>query len=143
MPLGPEAQRAGRRRLRPPQARAGLRPVAEGPRRRAHAAPLADDAVPYARLRPLTASRVEIVPTVDAARRTAWLTVAGTNPALAYRGRLTIDLAGLGLPAGTYHLVDVASRRVLPATASRTGLTLALRLARGAFHVWRLVPGAG
>lgn len=109
----------------------------------AHAAQLADYAAPYARLRPPTASRVEIVPTVDAARRTAWLTVAATNPALAYRGRLTLDLAGLGLPAGTYHLVDVASGRVIPATASRTGLTLPLRLTPGAFHVWRLVLGAG
>ena len=108
----------------------------------ARASQLAHYAAPYARLQPLTSSRVEIVPTVDVARRTAWLTVAGTSPIFAYRGRLTIDLAGLGLPAGTYHLVDVANGRTIPATASRTGLTLPLQLAPGAFHVWKLVAGA-
>ncbi len=107
------------------------------------AAQLARYAPAYASLSPGTASRVEIVPTVDRSRRTAWLTVAGTNPTFAYQGRLTIHLAGLGLPAGTYHLVDVATGRAIPAQATRSGVTLPLGVQPGAFHLWRLEPGAG
>lgn len=51
--------------------------------------------------------------------------------------------AGLGLPAGTYHLVDVATGKAMPATAGQNGVTVPVDVPPGFFQVWRLEPGAG
>ncbi len=103
---------------------------------------LAQYAQPYASFAPTT-SLVEVVPAVDSAQHTAWLTVTGVNPSWSYQGNLTLNLAGLGLPAGTYHLVDGSTGKDIPTTATRSGLTLPLQVAPGDMQLWELVPGAG
>jgi hypothetical protein len=102
----------------------------------------APHAVPYAVLAP-DSDQVEVVPTVDASSRTAWLAVAGVDPTATYRGLLTFRLAGLGLPPGRYHLVDLRTGRAVPAAADQDCLSLPVDLAPGTLRIWRLEPGAG
>jgi hypothetical protein len=97
---------------------------------------------PFATFQPTT-TEVEMVPTVDAARRTAYMTITGVNPNFSWSGDLTVSPAGLGLPAGSYHLVNLATGKSIPAATGTQGLTVPLQVASGAFEVWELVPGAG
>ena len=96
----------------------------------------------YATLAP-DAPLVEVVPTVDAATRSAWITVAGVNPTWSYHGTITLHLAGLGLPAGPYHVVDAGDARDIPAQPVPGGLSLNVHIIPGSLALWHLVPGAG
>ena len=96
----------------------------------------------YVTLAP-AAGLVETVPTVDAAARRAWITVAEVNAQWAYDGAATVHYAGLGLPDGQYHLVEAETGQAVPAVAVAGGLEVPLHLASGEFHVWELLPGAG
>jgi hypothetical protein len=96
----------------------------------------------FATLSPVTTA-VEVVPTVDGSAHTAWMTVAGVNPTSSWTGSLTLNLAGLGLPQGTYHLVNVGTGKSIPATAGPQGVTVSLSIPPGFLQVWRLEPGAG
>lgn len=96
---------------------------------------------PYANLAPSTQD-VEVVPTVDASEHTAWMTVAGVNPSQAWTGQLTLNFAGLGLPAGSYRLVNLATGKTIAATVTAQGLTVSLAVPPGFFEVWHLVPAA-
>lgn len=97
---------------------------------------------PFAIFQPTT-TEVEMVPTVDVARRTAYMTVAGINPNFSWSGDVTVNPAGLGLPTGTYHLVNLSTGKSIPAATGQQGLTVPLQVASGAFEVWALMPGAG
>ncbi len=97
---------------------------------------------PFASFQPTT-TEVEVVPTVDVARRTAWMTVAGIDPSFSWSGDLTVQPAGLGLPAGTYHLVNLGTGKSIPAAPGKQGLTVPLQVASGSLQVWELEPGAG
>ncbi len=96
----------------------------------------------FATLSPVTTD-VEVVPTVDGSARTAWMTVAGVNPTSSWSGSLTLNLAGLGLPQGTDHLVNVGTGKSIPATTGPQGVTVSLSIPPGFLQVWRLEPGAG
>ncbi len=91
----------------------------------------------YASLSP-AAPAVEVVPSVDAAQHTAWLTIAATSATAGYRGRLTIDSAGLGLPPGRYRLVDVTTGR--PVATAGGSLTVEVTLTPGTLDLWRMDP---
>ncbi len=106
----------------------------------AHGSSLARYAPAYIRFGP-SLSTVEAVPTVERGRRTAWISLAGMGP-LAYSGPATLDYAGLGLPAGTYHIVDAASGAPIAAGPVPGGLRFQLQLPRGGFRLLRLLPGA-
>ncbi len=93
----------------------------------------------YAALTP-DAPAVEVVPSVDSAHRTAWLTVSSTSATGTYRGSLTIDLAGLGLPAGRYRVVDVTTGRPVPIQTGKGGLTASLTVTPGSLALWQVVP---
>jgi hypothetical protein len=97
---------------------------------------------PFATFQPTT-TEVELVPTVDGAQRTAWMTIAGISPNFSWSGNLTVDPTGLGLPAGSYHLVDLATGKSIPAEVAKGDLTVPLQVASGAFKVWKLEPGSG
>jgi hypothetical protein len=85
---------------------------------------------------------VAVVPTVDANKRTAWMTVSGISPTTSWNGQLTIHPAGLGLPAGTYHLVNAATGATIQAVPGGNGLTVSLDVTPGFLQIWSLQPGA-
>ncbi len=96
-------------------------------------------ATPYATLTPTT-DAVEVVPTVDVSRHTAWVTVTGVSPTSSWSGQITLSLRGLGLPSGTYRLVSVATGATIPAIAQASGVTVSLQVTPGFLQVWHLVP---
>lgn len=97
-------------------------------------------AQPYATLTPTTQD-VEVVPTVDGAQKTAWFTVAGVA-SQSWTGSLTINLAGLGLPPGSYHLINRTTGASIASVATPAGPTVSLTVPPGYFAVWQLLPGA-
>ena len=104
------------------------------------ASALSQYAAPYITLSP-DPGLVEADPTVDAATRTAWLTLAEISPRWPYSGTAEIHYAGLGLPAGTYHLRDAVSGQTLPSEPVAGGLEVPLDLAPGALELVELLPG--
>ena len=115
---------------------------AHGGRVLEHGWQLARYASPYLTLAP-AADVVEAVPTVDAAARTAWITLSGWDPTWQYRGVAIIRLAGLGLPVGRYHLVDAATGKPVASYATVGELRVPLRMLPGGFAVWEVLPGPG
>ena len=108
-----------------------------------HAWQLAQVASPYVTLEPLTEG-VEVVPTVDRAARTAWLTITGWEPIWQYRhGVAVIRLRGLGLPPGRYHVVDAVDGAPIPSYPSPDALRVPLQMVPGQMRVWEVLPGAG
>jgi len=103
---------------------------------------LQQEASPFAIFSPRTTA-VELVPTVDAARRTADLTLAGIRTGETWSGDLTVAPTGLGLPDGTYHLVNLATGQDIPAASGTAGLTVPLQVPPATLQVWALEPGAG
>lgn len=107
-----------------------------------HGWQLARYAAPYVTFAPANAP-VEAVPTVDAATRTAWISLSGWEPTWQYDGVITIHLDGLGLPAGAYHVVDAATGAPVPAYATADTLQVPLRMLPGGFAIWKVLPGSG
>jgi hypothetical protein len=107
-----------------------------------HSWQLAQVVSPYLTLSP-QADVVEAVPTVDRAARTAWITLSAWEPTWQFRGVAIIRLRGLGLPAGTYHVVDAATGAAIPSYASPGELRVPLRMVPGDFAVWEIRPGPG
>lgn len=108
----------------------------------ADAAGLAKYASPYVTFAP-SSGLVEAVPIVDLTHQTAWITVAAVSPQWGFEGTATVQFAGLGLPAGTYHLQDAATGKSIAAAPVSGGLQVPLDMLPGDFTVWQLVPGAG
>ena len=116
--------------------------AAHGGRVLSSPADLAKYAPPYATFSP-SGGVVEAVPTVDAAHRSAWLTVAEVSPQWGFDGTATVHFDGLGLPDGPYHLADAANGAEIPAATVSGGLQVPLHMQPGDFAVWELLPGAG
>ncbi len=108
-----------------------------------HAWQLARYASPYVTLDPLSEG-VEVVPTVDRAARTAWMTLTAWESIWRYRhGVAIIRLAGLGLPPGRYHVVDAATGAPIPSYPSPAELRVPLNMTPGQMRVWEVLPGPG
>jgi hypothetical protein len=108
-----------------------------------HGWQLAQYASPYVTLSPLSEG-VEVVPMVDRATRTAWLTITAWESIWQYRhGVAIIRLRGLGLPPGRYHVVDAVDGAAIPSYPSPTELRVPLQMTPGQMRVWEVVPGSG
>jgi hypothetical protein len=97
----------------------------------------------YVAFDPGAADVVEAVPVADPAARTAWLLLSGWQTSWRYQGVLSLDLAALGLPSGSYHLVDALTGRPVPSYAAAGRLEAAVDVLPGTFLVWEVAPGPG
>ena len=97
---------------------------------------------PFATLRP-AAGIVDVTPTVDVKRRKVWLAVSEHSPLWSYDGSIRLSFAGLGLPRGTYHLVDLSTGQPVAAQSSSAGMCVPLSLTGGDLTLWELSAGAG
>lgn len=84
---------------------------------------------------------VQVVPVVSAAKNSAQLTIADINSSTAYTNAITINPAGLGLAAGSYHLVNAAGT-VIPQKAVTGGICAAAGLTAASLTKWSVVAGA-
>ena len=84
---------------------------------------------------------VQVVPVVSSAKTSAQLTLADINSGTAYNNAITINPTGLGLAAGSYHLVN-ASGAVIPQKAVSAGLCAAAALSAASLAKWSVVAGA-
>nr|WP_208329244.1 beta-galactosidase [Streptomyces sp. 846.5] len=84
---------------------------------------------------------VQIVPVVSAAKTGAQLTIADINSSTAYNNAITVNPAGLGLAAGSYHLVN-AGGTVIPQKAVTGGICAAANLTAASLTKWSVVAGA-
>ncbi|SEL30816.1 beta-galactosidase [Streptacidiphilus jiangxiensis] len=84
---------------------------------------------------------LQIAPVVDAARTGAQLTLADITSGAAYDGPVTVSPAGLGLAAGTYHLVD-ATGQAIPQVAVAGGLCASAGVPAASLAEWSVVAGA-
>jgi len=109
----------------------------------AHCAELLTYAKPYISFTPDAGNTVEAAPTVNRAKRTAWLTFSGCVPAHPYTGTTTIDLNALGLEQGQYHIIDAATGLPVASMATPGGLQVSLSVAPGQLTVWHILPGSG
>lgn len=103
---------------------------------------LARYASPYLTFAP-SGDMVEATPTVNRAARTAWITLSGMQPNRQFSGVATIHLAGLGLPNGSYHLVNAATGLPISSYSTRGELDAPLNLLPGRLLIWRILPGPG
>jgi hypothetical protein len=84
---------------------------------------------------------VQVVPDVSSAGTSARLTLANITSGTAYNSSITFSPAGLGLAAGTYHVVN-ASGTAVPQTAVSGGICTQVSLAAASLAEWSVVPGA-
>lgn len=97
---------------------------------------------PFAALTP-SAGIVDIVPTVDPGSRTAWIAIAQHSPRWPYDGSIQLRYGNLGLPAGGYRLIDLATGQPIAAKPTSAGLCVPVALHGGDLTLWRLEPGSG
>ena len=84
---------------------------------------------------------LQIVPAVAASHTSASITLADVNSSTAYNGPVTFNFAGLGLTAGTYHLVT-ASGAIPPQGAVTGGVCASASVQPAQLTEWSLVSGA-
>ncbi len=84
---------------------------------------------------------VQVVPTVSSARTSAQVTLANITSGTAYNAAITFNPTGLGLAAGTYHVVN-ASGTAVPQTAVSGGICTQATLPAASLAEWSVVPGA-
>ena len=87
---------------------------------------------------------LQAVPAVAAGGTSATVTLADVTSGTAYNAKLTFDLAGLGMTAGSYHVVDAGGNVVSQSAVSGgicTAPNIAARAARAVEHRGR--RGAG
>ena len=113
--------------------------AAHGGRVLEHATQLADYAPAYVTFAPATAG-LEVVPTVDLADHSAWMTLSPWRLAQPYKGIVTIHVKALGLPPGRYHVINAAGGRPIAGIAGGDGLRVPLNIAPGTLMVWHIVP---
>ncbi len=105
-----------------------------------NASQLAHYARPYIRFAP-AANGMEVVPTVDAPSRTAWLTLCNWQFAPAYKhGLVMINWRDLGLPAGSYRVLDAATGRPIAGSASADGFKAPFTIVPGVLKIWKITP---
>ncbi len=108
------------------------------------ASQLVEYAPPYLTFAPADSRRVEVIPTVDRAARSAWIALSSSWPApRPYSGVATIHLDGLGLPPGRYHIVNAATGRPIASFGGPGVLQAPLRVGPGDLLIWRVLPGLG
>jgi hypothetical protein len=83
---------------------------------------------------------VEVTPTVNRSTRTAWITLSGWSPDRSYEGNITIHLAGLGLPKGRYHILNVVTGKQIPCQSTGADLRTHLRISSGDLYLWKILP---
>jgi Beta-galactosidase len=84
---------------------------------------------------------VQIVPDVSAAATSAQLTLANVTSGSAYDDSITVSPAGLGLAAGTYHVVN-ASGAAVPQEAVSGGICAEADIPAASLAEWSVVAGA-
>ncbi|HEY5399819.1 MAG TPA: beta-galactosidase [Trebonia sp.] len=84
---------------------------------------------------------VQIVPVVASSGTSAQLTLANITSGTAYDNSVTVKVAGLGLTAGTYHVVN-ASGAAVPQEAVSGGVCAEADLPAASLAAWSVVPGA-
>jgi hypothetical protein len=113
--------------------------AAHGGRVLEHVAQLADYAPAYVTFAPAAAG-LEVVPTVDSADHSAWMTLSPWRLAPPYKGVVTIHVKALGLPPGRYRIVNAATGKPIAGVAGGDGLRVPLNIAPGTLMVWHIVP---
>jgi len=84
---------------------------------------------------------LQVVPVVAAAKTSAQLTLADVTSGTAYNESITLDVAGLGLAAGTYHVVN-ASGAAVPQEAVSGGICAEANVSAASLAEWNVVAGA-
>jgi hypothetical protein len=84
---------------------------------------------------------VQVVPDVSSSGTSAQLTLANITSGTAYDSTITINPTGLGLAAGTYHVVN-ASGTAVPQSAVSGGICTQASLPAATLAEWSVVPGA-
>jgi hypothetical protein len=84
---------------------------------------------------------VQIVPVVSSAQTSAQLTLANVTSGTAYDNSITFNTAGLGLAAGTYHVVN-ASGTAVPQKAVSGGICTEADIPAASLAEWSVVSGA-
>jgi hypothetical protein len=84
---------------------------------------------------------VQVVPDLSSAGTSAQLTLANITSGTAYDSTITINPTGLGLAAGTYHVVN-ASGTAVPQSAVSGGICTEASLPAATLAEWSVVPGA-
>jgi hypothetical protein len=100
---------------------------------------LSQYATAYATL--TSSGTVQVVPDVSSAGTSAQVTLANITPGTAYDSTITFNTAGLGLAAGTYHVVN-ASGTAVPQTPVSGGICTQASLPAASLAEWSVVPGA-
>ncbi len=106
-----------------------------------HVTQLANYAPAYVTFAP-AAKELEVVPTVDTADHSAWMTLSPWRLASAYKGVITIHLKALGLPAGHYRVLNAATGKPVAGAhqVADGDLRLPLHIAPGTLMIWHIVP---
>ncbi|HEY6496354.1 MAG TPA: beta-galactosidase [Trebonia sp.] len=84
---------------------------------------------------------VQIVPDVSPAKTSAQLVLANVTSGTGYDNSITVSPAGLGLAAGTYHVVD-ASGAAVPQQAVSGGICTEADIPAATLAEWSVVAGA-
>jgi hypothetical protein len=101
---------------------------------------LAQYAPPYVQLS--STRSLQVVPAVAHDRRSASITLAEVSPYYDYHGSAVFSRAGLGLVAGTYHLVDAATGAAVPQLAEPNGDVCApVDMSTAQLAQWLMQPG--
>lgn len=105
------------------------------------AAQLAHYAPEYLTLKPANET-IEAVPTVDAAKRTAWMTLCDWQFGRPYHGMATVHWRALGLPPGRYKLINATTGRPVTTQHVPGGLRAPLVINKGQLLLWQIRPEA-
>jgi hypothetical protein len=100
---------------------------------------LAQHAPAYATL--ANSGVLQVVPVVASGRTSAAVTLADITSATPYTNVITLNTAGLGLLAGTYHVVD-AHGAAVPQKAVAGGVCATANVAPATLAQWSVVAGA-
>ena len=84
---------------------------------------------------------LQVVPDVATTGTSATVTLADITSGTAYSAALTFTIAGLGMTAGSYHVVD-AGGNVVPQTAVSGGICTAPNIQAAQLVQWNIVAGA-
>jgi hypothetical protein len=84
---------------------------------------------------------VQVVPVVASSGTSAQLTLANVTSGTTYDDSVTLNTAGLGLAAGTYHVVN-ASGSAVPQQPVSGGICAEANLPAASLAAWRVVSGA-
>lgn len=84
---------------------------------------------------------LQTIPAVNSAHTGATITLADVTSSTSYTGAVTFSIAGLGLNAGGYHIVNAAGQ-VVPQAAVNGGVCAAPGLQAAQLEQWNLVAGA-